>query len=324
MKPILLCLLAAGIARGQFSIEVQTGNPLFEGWYADPEVAVFQDRYWIFPTTSAAYDEQTYFDAFSSLNLMNWKKHERILDANEVTWAKRAMWAPSVVEKEGEYFFFFGANDIQSDEELGGIGVARAERPEGPYRDHLGKPLIGKFHHGAQPIDQFVFEDGGEWWIVYGGWGHCNVGRLNDDFTGFTPFEDGSTFKEITPEGYVEGPVMFRRQGKLYFMWSEGKWSGPNYQVAYAIGDSPLGPFERIGVVLKQDPEIGTGAGHHSVLKVPGKDEWHVIYHRRQPGVSERDHRVTCIDRMEFDEEGRIQPIEITAEGVRAEPIRVE
>jgi len=324
MKPILLCLLAAGIARGQFSIEVQTGNPLFEGWYADPEVAVFQDRYWIFPTTSAAYDEQTYFDAFSSLNLMNWKKHERILDANEVTWAKRAMWAPSVVEKEGEYFFFFGANDIQSDEELGGIGVGKAERPEGPYRDHLGKPLIGKFHHGAQPIDQFVFEDGGEWWIVYGGWGHCNVGRLNDDFTGFTPFEDGSTFKEITPEGYVEGPVMFRRQGKLYFMWSEGKWSGPNYQVAYAIGDSPLGPFERIGVVLKQDPEIGTGAGHHSVLKVPGKDEWHVIYHRRQPGVSERDHRVTCIDRMEFDEEGRIQPIEITAEGVRAEPIRVE
>jgi len=32
-------------------------------------------------------------------------------------------------------------------------------KPEGPYKDYLGKPLVGKFHNGAQPIDQFVFKD---------------------------------------------------------------------------------------------------------------------------------------------------------------------
>ena len=34
-------------------------------------------------------------------------------------------------------------------------------------------------------------------YLIYGGWGHCNIARLNDDFTGFIPFEDGTTFKKL-------------------------------------------------------------------------------------------------------------------------------
>ena len=87
------------------------GNPVFEGWYADPEGIIFGDTYWIYPTYSAPYDEQVFFDCFSSKDLVTWKKHSRILDADEVKWAHRAMWAPSIVEKGGKYFFFFGANN---------------------------------------------------------------------------------------------------------------------------------------------------------------------------------------------------------------------
>ena len=128
-----------------------SGNPVFDGWYADPEGIIFGDKYWIFPTYSAPYDEQLFFDAFSSPDLVHWTKHSRVLTTDAVKWARRAMWAPSVVEKDGKYYFFFGANDIQNNDELGGIGVAVADRPEGPYKDHLGKPLIDKFHNGAQP-----------------------------------------------------------------------------------------------------------------------------------------------------------------------------
>src|SRR5690606_3969731 len=156
----------------------------------------------------------------------------------------------------------------------GGIGVAVAKKPGGPYKDYLGKPLIDEVINGAQPIDQFVFQDkAGEYYIYYGGWGHCNVGHLTKDFTAFIPFEAGSIFKEVTPKDYVEGPFMFIRNGKYYFMWSEGGWGGPDYRVAYAIADSPMGPFERIGTILQQDTAIATGAGHHSVIQVPGKDE---------------------------------------------------
>ncbi len=291
----------------------QSVNPVFPGWYADPEGAVFGDTYWIFPTYSAPYGKQVFFDAFSSPDLVTWTKHGHVLDTTAVKWARRAMWAPSVCEKGGKYYFFFGANDIQSDQEYGGIGVAVADHPEGPYRDYLGKPLVDKFHNGAQPIDQFVFKDiTGEYYLIYGGWRHCNIARLKDDFTGFIPFEDGVTFREITPEKYVEGPFLFVRNGKYYFMWSEGGWTGPNYCVAYAISDSPFGPFKRIGKILEQDPTIGTGAGHNSVIKAIGKDQYYIVYHRHPLGEKDGNSRVTCIDRMEFDEQGMIRPVKMT------------
>ena len=299
-----------------------SGNPIFPGHYADPEGIIFGDQYWVYPTYSAPYDEQVFLDCFSSPDLVTWTKHPRILDTQAITWAKRAIWAPSVIAKGGKYYLFFGANDIQNDETLGGIGVAVADRPEGPFRDHLGKPLVGKFHNGAQPIDQFVFHDAdGADYLIYGGWRHCNIARLNDDFTGFVPFPDGTTFREITPKGYVEGPFMFIRDGKYYFMWSEGGWTGPNYSVAYAIADSPFGPFERLDKVLKQDPAIATGAGHHSVIHLPKSDEYYAIYHRRPLGETDANARVTCVDRMEFDQNGQIKPIRITRDGVAARPL---
>ncbi|WP_435022277.1 glycoside hydrolase family 43 protein [Tundrisphaera sp. TA3] len=314
-------LLLAGFASADGPAKT-SGNPILSGHYADPEAVIFGRTYWIYPTYSAPYRDQVFFDAFSSQDLVTWQKHPRILDTGKVTWARRAMWAPSVIEKGGKYYLFFGANDIQNDREVGGIGVAVADAPEGPYRDHLGKPLVDRFHNGAQPIDQFVFKDAdGAHYLIYGGWRHCNIARLNDDFTGFVPFADGSTFREITPENYVEGPCMFIRNGKYYFMWSEGGWTGPNYSVAYAIGDSPFGPFRRVGKVLKQDPAIATGAGHHSVIRVPGTDEYYAIYHRRPRGETDANARVTCIDRMEFAEDGTIKPIRITVEGVPPRPI---
>lgn len=320
---IAIAAALSGCAAPPEATPRRAGNPILPGWYADPESAVFANRYWVYPTFSAAYDEQLHFDAFSSPDLVTWTKHERILDSSRVPWARRAMWAPSIVENAGRYFLFFAANDIQNDQQHGGIGVAVSDHPQGPFRDHLGTPLIDRFHNGAQPIDQFVFQDdAGDWLMVYGGWRRCNLVRLAPDFTGLRPFDDGSFFREITPDGYVEGPMMFKRGDRWYFMWSEGGWTGPDYRVAYAIADSPFGPFTRIGVVLEQDPAVATGAGHHSIIKRPGLDEWVIVYHRRPLGETDRNHRVVCIDRLVFDDQGRIKPVRITFEGVAAMPIR--
>lgn len=314
MKKTILTMTAVGLLNLPTSFGQQ--NPVFPGWYADPEAIVYNNEYWIFPTYSAEYKDQIFFDAFSSTDLVNWTKHERIIDNDEVKWAHQAMWAPSVIEKDGKYYFFFGANDVHEGE-IGGIGVAVADRPEGPYKDLLGKPLINEIVNGAQPIDQYVFRDkDGQHYMYYGGWGHCNVVKLSDDFTRLEPFDDGSIYKEVTPEGYVEGPLMFIRDGKYYFMWSEGGWGGPDYKVAYAIADSPFGPFERIDTILEQDPEIATGAGHHSVIKVPNEDQYYIVYHRRPIEKTGRDERETCIDEMKFDENGLIQQVKMTRDGV--------
>ena len=128
MKKILFSLFTMVT----ITLTAQNNNPVFPGWYADPEGIIFNDEYWIFPTYSALYEDQVFFDAFSSPDLVNWTKHEKVLDTSAVKWAKKAVWAPSIIEKDNKYFLFFGANDIQNDDEEGGIGVAVADKPEGP------------------------------------------------------------------------------------------------------------------------------------------------------------------------------------------------
>lgn len=306
-----------------------SGNPIFAGWYADPEGIVLKGEYWVFPTYSAKYENQVFFDAFSSKDLITWEKHARILDTSIIKWAKQALWAPSMIEKNGKYYLFFSANDVQKPggpywnekdaiNHHGGIGIAVADAPSGPFKDYLGKPLIGEFHNNAQPIDQFVFKGIDDtYYMVYGGWGHCNLAMLNDDFTGFTPWSGGEFFKEITPEGYVEGPFMFYRNKIWYFMWSEGGWGNDTYKVAYAMAKKATGPYERIGTILQSDKNIATGAGHNSVIRTPNTDNWYIVYHRRPIPNEGRDHRVTCMDKLEFNEDGTIKQVKMTFEGVK-------
>lgn len=322
-KPAILLFLIILVFNTPLTAQTKSGNPVFPGWYADPEAAIFNNQYWIFPTYSAPYNQQVFLDAFSSSNLTNWKKHTRIIDTAAVKWAHRAMWAPAIVKKGKQYFLFFSANDIQSDNEYGGIGIGVANKPQGPYKDYLGHPLISKFYNGAQPIDQFVFKDStGQYYIIYGGWRHCNIAKLNAEFTAIEPFSDGTLFKEITPDNYVEGPIMFLHNGNYYFMWSEGGWGGPNYSVAYAMAKSPFGPFKRIGKILQQDADVATGAGHHSVLYNPLHKSWYIVYHRRPLTETDANHRVTCIDKMEFNQDGTIKPVTITFQGVPAQSLK--
>lgn len=280
-----------------------SGNPVFPGWYADPELHYFEGRFYIYPTYSAAYEDQTFFEVWSSDDLTSWTNEGRILDFQDIPWStNRAAWAPSITFKNGRYYFYFSAGDGA------GIGVAVSDSPTGPFVDAIGKPLIKEYHHGAQPIDAHAFiDDDGKAYLYYGGWKHAVVVELGDDMISTV-----GEFREITPELYVEGPFMVKRNGTYYFMWSEGSWGDASYSVAYAKADNPFGPFVRHGKVLESDPKVGNSAGHHSVLKIPGSDEWVIAYHRRPIDETARDHRVTCLEQMFFDANGDIVPVVLT------------
>ena len=182
MKRIQHVLIAGVLLFAGLSVTAQkkdkkeyAGNPVFSGWYADPEAIIFGSTYWIYPTYSDDYGsqqtrslltprqlalqkntinqqylKQTFLDAFSSKDLTNWVKHPRVLDIKDVAWAAYSIWAPSITKKDDKYYLFFGANDIQNNQQEGGIGVAVSDKPEGPFKDHIGKPLIDKFYNNAQ------------------------------------------------------------------------------------------------------------------------------------------------------------------------------
>ncbi|ESQ75156.1 glycoside hydrolase family 43 protein [Asticcacaulis sp. AC402] len=342
--PVTLAGLCTLFAALLWTAPAQAENPIVPGWYADPELRLYENRFWIYPTYSDDYGEpyrsdtfsqwqteqrartdrvwppflkHTFFHAFSSEDMVHWKMHPFVLDVKDVAWAAYSLWAPSAIEHNGKYYLFFGANDIKDNEQVGGIGVALSDQPQGPFRDAIGKPLIDRFHNGAQPIDQMVFkDDDGKVYLIYGGWKHCNIVRLSDDLLSVQPHDDGSVFKEITPSpDYVEGPFMIKRKGIYYLMWSEGDWTGPDYRVGYATANNPTGPFEPGGVILAQDDQIARGAGHHSVLNIPGTDDWYIAYHRRPLGETNGNHRELAIERMKFDDDGSIQPVKMTKSG---------
>ncbi|WP_052351979.1 glycoside hydrolase family 43 protein [Deinococcus pimensis] len=284
-----------------------TGNPVLPGWHADPELHHFDGRYYLYPTRSLSFDDQKGFDAWSSEDLTHWRPEGCILDLGDVAWStNRAAWAPSVTHRDGRYYLYFSAGDGA------GIGVAVADHPAGPFRDVLSRPLVADWPFGAQPIDANVFQDDdGQAILYFGGHNRCAAVKLGTDLVSL----DGP-YVDVTPDGYTEGPFMFKRRGTYYFLWSEGVWMDDTYAVAYARARHPFGPFHREGRILTSDPAVGTGAGHNSVLRLPGTDAYVIAYHRRPVTETHHDHRVVCIDELTFDADGRILPVQQTFEGV--------
>jgi arabinoxylan arabinofuranohydrolase len=301
-------------------------NPVLKGYYADPEVLYSYKtaKYYIYPTSDGFNNwSGTYFKSFSSTDLVHWKDEGKILDLEkDVSWAKKNAWAPTIIEKKvnGVYKYFYYFTAAQK------IGVAIADDPAGPFKDS-GKALIAgkpKGIRGGQEIDPDVFNDPKtNKSYLYWGNGYMAVAPLNDDMISI----DTSAIKIITPNSnFREGTEVFYRNGKYYFLWSEDDTRSENYRVRYGFSDSPAGKIiiPENNLILAKDVAQGIyGTGHNSVIKVNGRDEWYMVYHRftRPKGISMGDaagyNREVCIDKMEFNTDGTIKPVKPTVNGIK-------
>ncbi|MGW2913468.1 family 43 glycosylhydrolase [Streptomyces asoensis] len=287
-------------------------SPVLPGLNADPNIVRFGDTFYMYPTTDG-FDgwSGTQFKAYSSTDLVHWTDHGVILDLGpDVSWADSRAWAPTIAEKNGKYYFYYCAD--------ANIGVAVSDSPTGPFKDALDKPLLKAGQYSGQMIDPAVFTDDDGRSYLYWGNGHAYVVPLGDDMVSF----DASEVTDITPSGYNEGSFVVKRRGTYYFMWSENDTRDENYRVAYATGPSPTGPWTKRGVVLEKDLSLGIkGPGHHSVVQVPGTDDWYIAYHRFAIPGGDGTHRETTVDRMEFDADGLIKKVVPTLTSV--DPVTV-
>ncbi|WP_171074544.1 family 43 glycosylhydrolase [Nonomuraea basaltis] len=289
-------------------------SPVLPGLYADPNIAVFGDRFYLYPTTDGfAGWSGTAFKAFSSTDLVHWQDHGVILDLGpDVSWADNSAWAPAIAEKDGKYYFYFSGG-LASGNTAKQLGVAVSDSPAGPFRDALGKPLVPAGTYAGQMIDPAVFQDDDGQHYLYWGNGNSYQVPLNADMVSF----DAAKVKTYKPAGYNEGSFVVKRDGTYYFMWSENDTRSEDYQVAYATGQTPLGPWTRRGVILRKDLSMGIkGTGHHSVVRVPGTDDWYIAYHRFAIPGGDGTHRETTIDRLEFGADGLIKTVTPTLESV--------
>lgn len=306
---------------------VNNHNPVLPGLYADPDIlyAKKTKQYYIYPTSDGFTNwSGTYFKTFSSKDLVNWKDEGTILDLEkDVSWAKKNAWAPCIIEKKikgkFQYFFYFTAAQK--------IGVAKSENPTGPFID-LGKPLIDKYPEGinrGQQIDPDVFEDpqSGKTYLYWGN-GYMACAELNEDMVSIKP----ATTVILTPDQtFREGTHVFYRKGKYYFLWSEDDTRSENYRVRYGMADAPNGKISipANNLVIAKDSAAGIYAtGHNSVIQIPGKDEWDIVYHRFnypngiKMGRAAGYNREVCIDKLSFNADGTIVQTIPTHAGITA------
>ncbi|WP_200935428.1 family 43 glycosylhydrolase [Aeromicrobium sp. Root344] len=288
---------------------VEMKSPILPGYNADPNIVRFGDIYYIYATTDGiAGWGSSKFKVWSSKNLVDWTEHGTILDLGpDISWADSNAWAPTATEKDGKFYFYFSAQQ--------NIGVAVSDSPLGPFTDPIGKPLVSKAdYNNAQQIDPAVFTDDDGTSYLYWGNGKSYVVPLNPDMTSY----DVSKRVELTGlTGFREGMFMTKRAGKYYASWSIDDTGSENYRVGYAIGDSPTGPFTNKGEILTKDPSLGIlGTGHHSIVQVPGTDDWYIAYHRFAIPGGDGTHRETTIDRLYFNADGTIKKVVPTLESV--------
>jgi len=281
-------------------MNIEPPPPILEGYTADPHAVVFDGVFYVYPTSDNGNWQTTEFSAWSSTDLVHWKKDGLILDvATDLRWAKVRAWAPAMIRRDGRYFFYFAAEQQ--------IGVAVADKPVGKFVDPLGKPLITpSSEHPGQVIDPFAFiDDDGQAYLYYGQ-GNLYAYKLAPDMITL----DGPATK-MTPPHFNEGVFMIKRQGLYYFMWSENDARDPGYQVAYGISTSPLGPIvvPPDNVILRQRGRV-RGTGHHSVVEVPGTDRWYIFYHRHAVPNGNGYLRETCLAPLEFEADGRIKKVD--------------
>ena len=311
----VLCLASCVARQPEGDVIVTGTNPIITGQFtADPTARVFEGKLYMYPshdipsvithTDGSAWFSMPDYHVFSSEDLTSWTDHGVILRQEDVPWGKPdayAMWAPDCVFKDGKYYFYFP--DAPAGRPGFGIGVAVADRPEGPFTPQA-EPIKGVF--GIDPC--VLVDDDGTSYIYWSGMGLSGC-RLNDNMLEL----DGrpARLDRALPEGFKEGPFVFKRNGKYYLTYP---WVRENTEtLAYAMSDSPLGPFEYKGLIMKESP-VGCWTNHHSLVEYEG--QWYLFYHHNDYSPDFDKNRSARIDRVYFNEDGTIQEVVPTLRGV--------
>jgi arabinoxylan arabinofuranohydrolase len=247
---------------------------------------------------------------------LNWPTKEACTSPT----SKGAMvWAPSVIRAPDGRFAMFVSVGSE-------VWVGVANSPLGPWRDaNGGRPLIpATWNSTYHMIDAEAFvDDDGAIYLYWGsGWGwkngRCFAVKLKPDLVTF----DGEP-RDVTPANYFEGPFLFKHAGRYYLTYSQGKTTIDTYQVHYAVGDSPLGPFAEAAnspLLVTDHARNIISPGHHALFRHEGRT--YILYHRhRLPYVADSAYRQTCVDEVCFTADGlmeKIRPTHIGSALVRA------
>jgi beta-xylosidase len=305
---------------------VARNSPVLPGLYADPNIAIFGDHYYIYATTDGfpGWGGQVFY-SWKSPDLVKWTRSASpFLTLNgtsgNVPWATGNAWAPTIISRNSKYYFYFSGQNPTYNRKT--IGVAVANSPEGPF---TAQPKAFILNNEAlktgQAIDSAAFLDPttGKYYLFWGNGEPPLYAELADDMLSLKP---NSTRAITGLTDFREGIFMNYRKGIFHLTYSIDDTGSENYRVGYATSNSVDGPWTYRGILLQKDTSKGIlGTGHSSIVNVPCTDDWYIAYHRFAIPNGGGTNRETTIDRVYFGTDGLMKPVVPTLTSVAPERI---
>jgi hypothetical protein len=292
-------------------------NPfIMDQFTADPSARVFNDRVYVFPSHDILASEDRGrigwfcmedYHVFSSPDLTDWTDHGVIVHQEKVDWvdpASYSMWAPDCIFRDGKYYFYFPSHssDISTQWRFT-VGVAVADRCEGPYTPQAG-PIRGI---GGVDPNPFIDKDGQAY--LYWSMGQIFAAKLKKNMLELA--SDPRVVDSLPGAGLKEGPYLFERNGIYYMTYPHAE--NTTERLEYATGDNPLGPFRVTGVIMDESP-TGCWTNHHSIIEFKG--QWYLFYHHNDLSPKFDKARSIRIDSLFFNPDGTIRKVRPTLRGV--------
>lgn len=298
-------------------------NPIFgDRFTADPACTVIGNRIYAYVGEDKAdvggWFNMPHWLCYSSEDMIHWDAHGEVLKAADFPNANPyGAWAGQVVEKGGKYYYYVTLDDRRNGKHM--IDVAVADTPTGPFHPARkdGTPLITDdmtldSHRPNADIDPTVLiDDDGTPWMAWGN-GDCYMVRLKKNM-----IELDGDIKKVPMRNFSEGPFLFKRGNLYYNVYAADAPGVQPEQIAYSMAPSIEGPWT-YGGLLTGPAKYGFTI-HPSVNEFKG--QWYFFYHdgsymlNGEPGGDCR--RQVCVEYLYFNEDGTIQPITLTTQGVR-------
>lgn len=296
--------------------EVWAANPIITHVNtADPAARVMNGRLYVVVTHDQPgqtdYGQLVDYYLFSTSDMVNWQDHGIIWNSRrDTSWARLAF-APDIIERNGKYYLYFPDGGSS-------IGVAVADRPEGPYRDPIGGPLVSRSTPNANVewvFDPNVFiDDDGQAYLYFGGGGPgtARVIRLNDDMISTR----GSAITLNVPD-FFEAIYMHKRNGIYYLSYSTTPAAG--MRIDYMTSRSPTSGFTHRGTILNNPWENNNNNNHASIAEF--NNDWYIFYHNRAASNARGGttyERSINVERMTYNSNGLINRVDAGPRGVPA------
>ncbi len=175
---LILVLLSTGFAE----------NPIVQTNYTgDPAPMVYNDTFYVYTghdeDGSTVWFNMKEWRCYSSVDMANWTDHGSPLDLTAFSsWANADAWAGQCIPRNGKFYFYVPVFNTCTKNRM--IGVAVADKPTGPFKDAIGKPLLSRYD--CCYIDPTVYIDDDDQAYMYWGNPYCFYVKLNEDMISYS------------------------------------------------------------------------------------------------------------------------------------------